>query len=164
MKNLILMRHVEAQPDDARIADRERVVSGRGLKQLDDLCQHIDKKMEGLQLVLCSNARRTRQTLEGIKKMLPSHVKIMFEDNLYQASEGYLLERIRRIDDSVSTAMVIAHNPGLQRFLSQTTMQDGKTAPVFSTGSVAFFTAAENFWMPTTLRNFHIVEHIAPTG
>ena len=160
MKKLILMRHAEAQPDNIKVPDRDRTLSGKGLKQLDDICQRLHNKVQGLDLVLCSNARRTRQTLDGIKKILPSTVQIVFEDKLYQGSAQYILERVKRIDDGFKNVLVISHNPGLENFAQQSK----HTLPVsgFNTCSLAFFNVHENFWMSTDFSDIELTERITP--
>lgn len=161
MKKLILMRHAEAQPDNIKVPDRDRTLSGRGLKQLDDICQQLHNKMQGLELILCSNARRTRQTLDGIKKILPSTVQVVFEDKLYQGSAQYILERIKRVDDSIKNVLVISHNPGLQHFTQQSAR--GTTpAKSFDTCGLAFLKVNDGFWMGTTFNDIELVEQITP--
>ena len=66
------------------------------------------------ELVLCSSARRTTMTLAGIAPALPTGVDTSIEDELYGASSGELLERLRRISDDVDGVMLIGHNPGLE--------------------------------------------------
>ena len=61
-------------------------------------------------LVLCSSARRTRETLDGVAPTGES----VIEPELYSASAGGLLDRIRRIPGDTPSAMVIGHNPAMQ--------------------------------------------------
>jgi phosphohistidine phosphatase len=62
------------------------------------------------ELVLCSSARRARETLAGV---LPGHVPLI-EDDLYLAGHKQLLARVRSVEPEVRSVMVIGHNPGLQ--------------------------------------------------
>ena len=39
---------------------------------------------------------------------------MQFEDGLYGASAGALLERLRRLAEPVETVLLIGHNPGMQ--------------------------------------------------
>jgi phosphohistidine phosphatase len=63
--------------------------------------------------VLCSSARRTRETLEPIAATLGAQVPLQIENELYAASERCLLERVRAVEDGVESVMLIGHNPGV---------------------------------------------------
>jgi phosphohistidine phosphatase len=73
---------------------------------------------EGLrpELVLCSPARRARETLEAILPALGSP-DVAFEEALYGAEAGELLARLRRIPNTVGSAMLVGHNPALQELV-----------------------------------------------
>jgi phosphohistidine phosphatase len=62
--------------------------------------------------VLCSSARRTRDTLALLE--LGKDVAVEIEDELYGAGPPDLLDRLRRVDAQVDSVMMIGHNPGLQ--------------------------------------------------
>ena len=65
-------------------------------------------------LVLCSSATRARQTLDGIDRALGSS-DVRIESELYEASARGLLARLQRISKAVPSAMVIGHNPAIER-------------------------------------------------
>jgi hypothetical protein len=59
------------------------------------------------QLVLCSTARRSRETLERIEPALGRRgVKV--ESQLYDAGAGELLARLRRLPDRIESVLVMA--------------------------------------------------------
>ncbi len=59
--------------------------------------------------VLCSSARRTRETLDGLRIDAPVEI----EDGLYGASSGELLARLHRLTDDVESVLLIGHNPAI---------------------------------------------------
>ena len=63
--------------------------------------------------MLCSTAKRARQTLVRIEPALGRH-EVRAERQLYGASADALLARLRRLPDKVDKVLVIGHNPGLQ--------------------------------------------------
>lgn len=71
---------------------------------------------QGVELVLCSPSRRTRQTLEELRDVL-SGAEVCEEDGLYLASAGRLLRRLRQVADSVSSVLLVGHNPGAQELV-----------------------------------------------
>ena len=68
------------------------------------------------QLVLCSDARRARETLEGVVPGLDTP-EVRFEDGLYAASAESLLERLRSLPDDIEEVLLVGHNPGLRDVL-----------------------------------------------
>jgi phosphohistidine phosphatase len=65
------------------------------------------------ELVLCSTALRARQTLAALVPVLGGDVAIRLEESLYGAGLDEVLARVREVDDSVSSLLVIGHNPTL---------------------------------------------------
>ena len=55
-----------------------------------------------------------RQTLAAILPALGDALETRIERHLYAAGEPQLLDRLRQVPERVSSAMVIAHNPGIQ--------------------------------------------------
>lgn len=74
--------------------------------------EHLRRLGIAPELVLCSAAVRTRETLDRIRPTLPTS-KLTFEDELYAAGVDALLARIRRVPETVESVMLIGHNPGL---------------------------------------------------
>jgi len=112
-KRLYLLRHAKSNWDDPELADHERPLAPRGQRAAKAIATHI--AAEGIEpaLVLCSSAVRTRETLDRITPALGSP-EVEVEDGLYGAGAGALLERLRRVPDSVSSVMMIGHNPGIE--------------------------------------------------
>jgi phosphohistidine phosphatase SixA len=65
-------------------------------------------------LVLCSTARRARETLERLEPALAT-VAVRHEPQLYRASADVLLERLRSVPDDVASVMLIGHNPAIEQ-------------------------------------------------
>ena len=107
---LYLLRHAKSSWDDPGIEDHERTLAPRGRRAVGLLADHIRSAGIEPELVLCSSARRTVETLEGVDP--PGERRI--ESELYAASPGTVLARIQSIPDEVRSAMVIGHNPTLQ--------------------------------------------------
>ena len=78
------------------------------------MCEHLGTLETAPALVLCSSSVRTRQTLDLIAAAIPD-AEVEIEDGIYAATDSALLTRLREVDDGVDAAMVIGHNPGLER-------------------------------------------------
>jgi phosphohistidine phosphatase len=113
MKLLHLLRHAKSSWDDPALADHDRPLAPRGLKASERIAEHVRRTKIAPELVLCSTALRTRQTLAALLPVLGSDVEIRLEDELYEAGRHELLARVRQVDDAVSSLLVIGHNPTL---------------------------------------------------
>ena len=112
-KTLYLLRHAKSSWDDDGLPDHDRALSPRGVRAARRIAAHMARVEVRPELVLCSSATRTRQTLEALMAALDgSHVSI--EPDLYGASAQELFDRIRAVPDGVSAVLVIGHNPGVQ--------------------------------------------------
>lgn len=109
-RKLFVLRHAKSSWDEPGLEDHERPLAPRGRRAVKALAEHFRAGRIEPQLILCSSARRTVETLDGIG--LPG--ERMIEDGLYSASPSQLLERLRAIPDAVGSAMVIGHNPTVQ--------------------------------------------------
>ena len=61
-------------------------------------------------MVLCSSARRARETVEFLDP--PGEVQV--EREIYGASADQLLERLRGLSSDIEVAMLVGHNPAIQ--------------------------------------------------
>jgi phosphohistidine phosphatase len=163
MKHLILMRHAEAQPEQLSRTDRDRFLTQTGMQDLENIRKKLQGRVEGLELLLCSNAKRTRQTLDGIKPVLPSVTQVAFEDKLYNATCQGLMERVRALPDDVEFVMIIAHNPGIGEFTSLVQPGAEKQPPRgFPTSSVALLDGDFACWAEASPTRFKLQSFLVP--
>ena len=159
------MRHAEAQPERFGLNDRDRCLSGGGMEELDLIRRKLQGKLQGLQLVLCSNVKRTRQTLEGIKPILPTVCEAAFDDDLYHASAASLINRLRGLEDTQDFVMVIAHNPGVSDFLNLviTSTKHQPGAPkMLPTSGVAILEGNFEGWQDASPARFTLQDFFVP--
>ena len=132
-KTLYLLRHLKSSWDDPALPDRERPLAPRGRKAGKKIARHLRKTGVAPELVLCSPAVRTRQTLDAVRAEL-GEAEIRFVEELYAASEKELLDVLRVVDSDAGAVLVIAHNPGLEDLSFVLT---GKAQEQFPTGALA---------------------------
>jgi phosphohistidine phosphatase len=110
VKRLLLLRHAKAQATERGMADRDRPLTARG---------HRDARLMGAaiaadgvpDLILCSPALRTRETLEGVIETLAAEPKVVMADRLYGAHGATYEEAIAALGDGAERLLVIGHNP-----------------------------------------------------
>jgi phosphohistidine phosphatase len=66
-------------------------------------------------LVLCSSATRTRQTLKSLLPELGMAPQVEFLSELYLAEPEAILSAIRGTPATVGALMIVGHNPGLEQ-------------------------------------------------
>jgi len=135
-KHLYVLRHAKSSWDDPGLEDRERPLNGRGRKAAQQIGEHLRKEGIEPELVLCSSARRTQETLERVDPA-GEHV---IEDDLYGASAGDWIERLKRVTPETGSAMVIGHNPSLQMLVVALGGPDPVVRDKFPTGALATLT------------------------
>lgn len=112
-RELILMRHAHAQLADLGQLDHTRALSPQGCIQAKAAGRWLMKHSLFPDRILCSQARRARETLAAMIASL-GESKPLFEPNIYQASVQSL---ITVLDAHVEAdrVLLIGHNPSLEQ-------------------------------------------------
>jgi phosphohistidine phosphatase len=167
VKTLLLLRHAKSSWDDPGLVDHDRPLAPRGVRAAEKVAEHLDRSGLRPDLVLCSSARRTRQTLEALEPILGDLVDVRIENGLYGASSHELLRRLHAVDAAVSTALVIGHNPGLED-LAVDLAGDGEPEALaelhtkFPTAALAVFGLGENEWADLRRECARLTEIVLP--
>ena len=165
MRRVYLLRHAKSSWKDSSLADRDRPLAGRGRRAAAAIADHL--KAEGIRpdLVLCSPARRTRETLERVETALGDRVEVRFEEALYGASEIELLARLRALPPEVSSVMLIGHNPGLEDLaLALASTGDGlaRLREKYPTGAFATIDLPADEWDAIEADTGELVAYVRP--
>lgn len=136
MKTLYIFRHAKAAPE-GREGDAERPLAKRGRKAAAAMGDYLAGLQPPPRLVLCSTARRTRETLDEILPVLEPGPHVLYEEGLYLAGAGRLLERLQRLPDSAASVLVIGHNPGLHQLVTGLAKDGEALAEGFPTAALA---------------------------
>jgi phosphohistidine phosphatase len=113
VRRLLLLRHAKSSWDEPELADHDRPLAPRGRRAAAALCDHLQGLAEPPDVVLCSSAARTVETLDRIRPALRAGTSVNVDGELYAADAGELLAHVRGLPASVSCALLIGHNPGL---------------------------------------------------
>ena len=113
MKRLLLLRHAKSSWDDPSLPDRDRPLAPRGHEAAERMAAHLRSNAPAVDLVLCSPALRTTETLEHLGRAF-GDAKMEVEDDLYGAGEEELQDRLREVPEDVDAVALIGHNPGIQ--------------------------------------------------
>ena len=151
MSRLYLLRHAKSSWDDASLDDHDRPLAPRGRKASKAIGRYLRDHDIEPELVLCSSAKRARQTLA---RLGPAGVDARIEPELYGASAQALLERLHAVPDEVASVMLIGHNPGMQQLAFNLAGLDDK----FPTAALATFECSR--WR--TLDQATLVDYVRP--
>ena len=124
---LMLLRHAKTEKAAPGLADRERVLNGRGRKDAPKLGAYLVRHALIPTRVIVSSARRTRETWERLALAFPTPPPVAYEDRLYDASPEQILGVTMEAGRAARTLMVIGHNPGLHE-LARRLIASGEVA------------------------------------
>jgi phosphohistidine phosphatase len=147
-KRLYLLRHAKSSWKDADLADHDRPLAGRGRRAADAIAHHICEMAIAPELVLCSTARRTRETCERIRPALGT-APVRYEPGLYGASATTLLERLRSLPDDVASVLLVGHNPAIEELALTVARASPRRRDLevkFPTGALVTLTAPFPSW------------------
>jgi phosphohistidine phosphatase len=154
MRHLLLLRHAKAVLGDHGMADIDRPLAERGEKAAKLMGRWLADHDLAPDLVLCSPARRTRQTWE-IASLELAPVETRFLDELYDFGDGAaLLKAIRRHGGEAKRLLLVIHNPATQN-LALSLAGSGEKALIsdmaekYPTAGLAVFTLAGEGWSKT---------------
>jgi phosphohistidine phosphatase len=134
MKTLHLLRHAKSDWDDPDLPDRQRPLNDRGRRDAKRLAGYLEKHPIAVDAVFCSPARRARQTLKAIERVL--HAPVTEEEGLYGAGPEEILKFVRRLPGKLDAVLLIGHNPGFEE-IARTLLPPAAAAPAFPTCALA---------------------------
>ncbi|MCF7200896.1 SixA phosphatase family protein [Pseudomonas oligotrophica] len=114
MKTLYLVRHAKSSWDDPGLADHDRPLARRGLRQLGEIGPWLAARGVRPQRLLCSSAERARATAGPLAEAMgyPA-AAIDYQARLYACTPQVLLAAIAEQPDELASLMLVGHDPEL---------------------------------------------------
>lgn len=112
-RDILLLRHAHAEGAGPGQADLDRPLSPEGQAEAEAAGRWLLERHLLPDLVLCSPARRTRETLEAVLGVV-GYVDQRLEPAIYEATPGTLAALADGYRD-LGRLMLVGHNPGLER-------------------------------------------------
>jgi phosphohistidine phosphatase len=119
-RRLIVMRHAKAGELPGG-PDEERALRARGRRDAAAAGQWLRQHDFVPDMVICSAARRARQTWQAVGAELGARPAVSNDRGLYTADAGQLLRVIRQTPPAVTTLMYVGHNPAAGQVAAQLT-------------------------------------------
>ncbi|MCB2210218.1 histidine phosphatase family protein [bacterium] len=147
MKTLLLMRHAKSSWKDETLSDHERPLKKRGKKDTKLISKVIKKKDLIPDLILCSSAVRTKETVEILTDELDYDGKVVYSDELYMGEPQDFVAALKDLNNKHDSVMIVAHNPGLEAYLQ---IIDGEIEAV-PTGGLGYLVLVLDDWKDISL-------------
>ena len=118
MKTVLLLRHAKSDWGEASLADFDRPLADRGLKDAPRMgkvlldCDNVPDK------IIASPAKRAKQTAELAAKACGYHKSITWASSFYGGDSEDLINALKQLPDTVERAMLVGHNPTMEETVS----------------------------------------------
>ena len=135
----MLLRHAKsAWPD---VPDHERPLGQRGRRDAPVMGRWLRAANHVPDQVLCSTARRARETWQLTQSGLGTEPPVQFDRRVYQASAAQLLDLLSQANYPAKALLIVGHDPGLPELalmLAGTAPPEGGQAGSDATPDAAF--------------------------
>jgi len=112
VRRLILVRHAKSSRDDPTLADRDRPLNERGLRDAPRMGERLAKRAIRPDLIVSSPAVRALTTAQLMAQKLDYHLDaIVVDERVYAATPEALIEVMRALGDRPKCVMLVGHNP-----------------------------------------------------
>ncbi len=117
MKTLTLLRHAKSGWDDPVARDFDRPLNPKGHRAAAMVGRHM--RSQGLEFdqVVASPAARVVETLAEVGTGYGGDLAPLWDQRLYLASAGTLLDVVHELPDAVDRVLFSGHNPGLEELV-----------------------------------------------
>src|SRR5215471_2151811 len=111
-RSLVLFRHAKsAWPD---VPDHDRPLARRGIQAAPLMGRWLREAGLLPGQVLCSTARRARETWQFAQTGLAATPPVTFDVRIYEGAAMGLLTVIREVPPATGTLLLIGHNPAIE--------------------------------------------------
>jgi len=111
-RRLVLVRHAEAA--GRGVPDHDRPLARRGRRDAPAVGRWLRDAQCVPDQVLCSTARRARETWQLAAAALGAAVPVIFDRGIYDASPAGLIGIIRGVPSAAGTVVVVGHDPAVR--------------------------------------------------
>ena len=126
-RTLVLFRHAKsAWPD---VPDHDRPLARRGIRAAPVMGRWLREAGLVPGQVLCSTARRARETWQFAQAGLAASPPVTFDVRSYAAAPAALLALIREAPPATGTLLLIGHNPAIEDLARLLAAASGAAGP-----------------------------------
>ncbi|WP_323755957.1 SixA phosphatase family protein [Roseivirga sp.] len=143
VKNLLLIRHADAQMPQKNERDFGRKLSEKGKSESALLGEYLKKLPFKIDTIYTSPSVRTLQTCAEIIQQLEVAPRIISSEEYYEATRNVMMAAVNRVDDIFENVAIVAHNPSISNLYEYLT---GDSQGGFVTGACAWLQVTAEQW------------------
>lgn len=171
MKQVIVLRHAKTEAGGDTKRDIDRVLMERGRRDAAAMAQYFKAQGHGCDLVLCSNAARTRETLSIFQPIACAAAPVDMRSDLYLAEANEMLALMRDLDNDLQSVLFVCHNPGAAEFVQMmchpplNVREEGRHRRMrakFSTCSLAVIELETDHWQGARIQKGVLADFMRP--
>jgi len=147
MKQLYLLRHAKSEPWSPLGNDFSRTLSEEGIHDAQTVADWAIETLPAPDTILCSPAKRTRQTLAPFLSQWPQLLSVTdYVDSMYGASLNMLCTLMEDAFSYSECLLMVGHNPGFEGLL-MTVLQPEQAESIhkMATGTLAVIEFPDDF-------------------
>tara|TARA_Y100000814_G_scaffold77645_1_gene49701 strand:+ start:457 stop:951 length:495 start_codon:yes stop_codon:yes gene_type:complete len=117
VKRLFILRHAKSSWTDPALTDFERPLNKRGRRAAPVMGTWFAKHNLQPDIVFCSLAARAQETFQLVSESALWDTQVIHTEDLYLAPARTYIEQLAQLPESIDSAMVIGHNPGMEELV-----------------------------------------------
>jgi phosphohistidine phosphatase len=169
---LFLLRHAKSDRAAGKhMQDFDRPLNARGRVATPRMGAYMKEKGYVPQLVLCSSAVRTQETLDLLLPFFSPAPKVRNSKTLYLAEWSTILKTVRDVPVGTQSVLVIGHNPGIERLAVALALNASgaaeraraeKLVEKYPTAALAVFDLEGNGWASLRPGSGRLLDFVRP--
>jgi phosphohistidine phosphatase len=159
MKTLLLVRHAKSSWQDAALADHDRPLNARGLRDAPRIAAYLATHYPKPDIIYSSSALRATTTAQTIADAFGVRDRLVNDPALYTFSDMALLTFIRSLDRRYDFVMLSGHNPAITDLVNRLSGAGIENVP---TCGVALLSVPCNEWDAIADASAELVDFVTP--
>ena len=141
-RTIYVLRHAKSDWDADYASDHDRPLNKRGRRAAKLIGRYLRSIDQIPETVLSSSALRARETVELAASAGEWESRIQIHDSLYMTSVSQALDLARGTERSVSTTMIVGHQPMSSQLVADLTGGSRVRFPTAALARIDFSTAS----------------------
>jgi phosphohistidine phosphatase len=141
MKTVYIVRHAKSSWDSFDVTDHDRTLMDIGVAKTNKIIDFLKREKITTEIIISSSAVRAVATARLIASGIGYNNELIVEKKaLYHAVVDDIYSELFAIDNSISSVMIVAHNPTLTDFVNNFVIPEIDNLPTTGVLSVSFYT------------------------
>ena len=159
MKQIFLLRHAKSDWSTLSQQDFDRPLAKRGVQDAELMTKYIKDQDYKLDKVLCSTARRTKETFDICADGFNFSIEdALYLDELYFGEARTIISLIESLDDSLRSILIVGHNPTIHILTERITSNAIEKYPTCALAKISI----ENSWKDLSSKQCKLKSFMKP--